>query len=185
MDDSEIIKLFWERSEDAIKVTDVKYGRLCRYIASNILSNKQDEEECINDTYLGVWNAIPPKRPRVFSSFIGKITRNLALKKLEYISAEKRNPNAVCSLSELEECVSGNDPIESEFESKRFEKAISEFLWNQDKDKRLIFIRRYWHFESIVTISKMTGFSESKVTSMLYQTRQKLRLYLEREGFEI
>lgn len=185
MDDSGIIKLYWERSEDAIRVTDKKYGKLCRYIAENILNNLQDTEECINDTYLGVWNAIPSKRPSVFSSFIGKITRNQALKKLEYISAEKRNPDAVRSLAELEECVSGHDSMESELERKRIERALTEFLWNQDKEKRIIFVRRYWHFESISTISKLFGYSESKVTSMLYQTRRKLRAYLESEGIEI
>lgn len=185
MDDSKLIELYWERSEDAIRATDIKYGRLCRYIIGNILNNLQDEEECVNDTYLGVWNAIPPKIPNVFSTFIGKIARNQALKKFEYLSAEKRNPDAVCSLEELEECVSGKDTVENEFESKRVEKAISDFLWNQDKDKRIIFIRRYWHFESIATISKSFGYSESKITSMLYQTRLKLRNYLEREGFEI
>jgi len=185
LDDSAIIELYWERSEDAIRVTDLKYGKLCRYIAGNILNNKQDEEECINDTYLGVWNAIPTKRPSVFSSFIGKITRNQALKKLEYITAEKRNPDAVSSLAELEECVSGFDSIETELESKRIERALTEFLWNQEKDKRIIFVRRYWHFDSIATISNMFGYSESKVTSMLYQTRQKLRTYLESEGIEI
>jgi len=158
---------------------------LCRYIIRNILSNLQDEEECANDTYLGAWNAIPPKIPNVFSTFIGRIARNQALKKYEYISAEKRSPNAVCSLEELEECVSGKDTVENEFESKQVEKAISGFLSNQDKDKRIIFVRRYWHFESIATISRFFGYSESKVTSMLYQTRQKLRDFLEREGFEI
>jgi len=185
LDDSGIIKLYWERSEDAIRATDVKYGKLCRYIAGNILNNTQDAEECINDTYLGVWNAIPSKRPSVFSSFIGKITRNHALKKLEYISAEKRNPDAVCSLAELEECVSGFDSVETEFESKRIERALTEFLWNQEKEKRIIFIRRYWYFDSIATISNLFEYSESKVTSMLYQTRQKLKVYLESEGIEI
>ncbi|MCL2427449.1 MAG: sigma-70 family RNA polymerase sigma factor [Oscillospiraceae bacterium] len=185
MDDSGIIKLYWERSEDAIQATDAKYGKLCRYIAGNILNNSQDTEECVNDTYHAVWNAIPSKRPSVFSAFIGKIARNHALKKLEYISAAKRNPDAVTSLSELEECVSGRDSVESELETKRIERALTEFLWNQDRDKRIIFVRRYWHFESITTISKMFGYSESKVTSMLHQTRQKLRTYLESEGIEI
>ena len=185
MNDSKIIELFFKRSENAIKETDIKYGRLCRYIAGNILGNLQDVEECVSDTYMGVWNAIPPSRPTVFSSFIGKIARNQALKKLEFITAEKRNPEAVCSLSELEDCVSGKDTIESELESKRIEKAISDFLWKQDRDKRIIFVRRYWHFESILDISNHFGYSESKVTSMLFQTRQKLRTYLESEGIEI
>jgi len=185
LEDSKIIKLFFRRSEDAIKETDVKYGKLCRYIAGNVLNNLQDIEECVNDAYLGVWNVIPPQKPAVFSSFLGKIVRNQALKKFEYISADKRNPEAVCSLSELEDCVSGNNSPENELESKRIEAAINAFLWEQDRDKRIIFVRRYWHFESIAEISKHFGYSESKVTSTLYQTRQKLKLFLESEGIEI
>jgi len=182
MDDSGIIKLYWERSEDAIRETAAKYGKLCRYIAKNILADTQDEEECVNDTYLGAWNAIPPQKPNNFSAFISRITRNLALKKYEYISAAQRNPEAVISLAELEECVSGQDYIENELENKRIEKAISDFLWQQDIEKRTVFIRRYWYFEPIDSICKRSGFSQSKVASMLYHTRQKLREYLESEG---
>jgi len=185
LDDAKIIELYWARSEDAISETDVKYGRLCRYIARNILANPQDEEECVNDTYFGVWNAIPQNRPNVLSAFIGKIARNHALKKYEYVSAEKRNPDAACSLAELEECVSGGDSVESELESRRIEKAISDFLWQQDEAKRKAFIRRYWYFDPIAIISRRYGFSESKVTSMLHQTRRKLRAYLESEGIEL
>jgi len=173
------------RSEDAIAKTDAKYGRLCRHIIRNILANEQDGEECVSDTYYSAWNAMPPRKPNVLSAFIGRIARNQALKKYEYITAEKRNPEAVRSLTELEDCVSGADTVEAELESKRIEKAISEFLWRQEEEKRAVFIRRYWYFESISTISGHSGFSESKVTSMLYQTRQKLRAHLESEGIEI
>jgi RNA polymerase sigma-70 factor (ECF subfamily) len=185
MDDSRIIELYWERSEDAISETDTKYGKLCKYIIRNILTNAQDEEECVNDTYLGIWNSIPPQKPNIFSAFIGRIARNQALKKYEYITAEKRNPDVVYSLAELEECVSGRDSVETEFETKRIEKAISDFLWKQEDEKRMVFIRRYWYFDPIAVISRRSGFSESKVTSMLYHTRQKLRAHLESEGIEI
>ena len=185
MEDSKIIELFWARSEDAIMETDLKYGKLCRYIALNVLSATEDAEECVNDTYLVVWNAIPPQNPNRFSAFIGKITRNLALKKYEYISAGKRNPETACSLSELEDCVSGQGGVESEFENRHIEKAISDFLQRQDEEKRIIFIRRYWHFEPIDSICKHSGFSRNKVTSMLYHTRQKLKTYLESEGIEL
>ena len=185
MDDSRIIELYWERSEDAIKETDFKYGRLCRHIIRNILHSVQDEEECVSDTYFGAWNTIPPHKPNIFSAFIGRIARNQALKKYEYVSAEKRNPEAVCSLAELEDCVSNKDTIESEFESRRIEKAINDFLWTQEEEKRMVFVRRYWSYESIAIISKRSGFSESKVTSMLYQTRLKLRTHLESEGIEL
>jgi len=185
MDDSEIIELYFKRSETAIAETDLKYGRLCRYISANILHSLEDSEECVNDTYLGAWNTVPPQRPNKFSAFIGRITRNLALKKYEYISAAKRNPEVLSSLAELDECVSGQECVESELENRRVEKAISAFLWQQDVEKRTVFIRRYWYFESINGISKRCGFSQSKVTSMLYHTRQKLRDYLESEGIEI
>jgi len=185
MEDSKIIELYWARSEEAIRETAAKYGKLCRYIARNILANAQDGEECVNDTYLGAWNSIPPQKPNKFSAFISRITRNLALKKYEHISAAKRNPEAVISLTELEDCVSGQDCVENELENRRIEKAISDFLWQLDIEKRTVFIRRYWYFEPIDSICKRCGSSHSKVTSMLYYTRQKLREYLESEDIII
>ncbi|MCL2152757.1 MAG: sigma-70 family RNA polymerase sigma factor [Oscillospiraceae bacterium] len=151
----------------------------------NILRNNEDSEECVNDTYFGVWNAIPPQKPNWLSAFISRITRNLALKKYEYVTAAKRNPEVLVSLTELEECISGQDCVESEVENKRIEKAISDFLWLQDIEKRTVFIRRYWYFEPIASICKHCGISQSKAASMLYHTRQKLRQYLESEGIEL
>lgn len=185
MSDSEIVELYLKRSEDAIAETDLKYGRLCRFIAMNILRSKEDGEECVSDAYFGAWNAIPPQRPEKFSAFIGRITRNLALKKYEYVSAAKRNPEAAISLEELEDCVSGGDCVETELENRRIEKAISDFLRRQSLEKRTVFIRRYWYFESVGGICKRCGLSQSKVTSMLYRTRQKLREYLESEGIAV
>ena len=185
MEDSKIIELYFARSEDAIAETDRKYGKLCRYVAMNILHNNEDSEECVNDTYFGTWNAIPPQKPKRFSAFISRITRNLALKKYEYVSAAKRNPEVLVSLTELEDCVSGQDYVEVELENKRIEKVISNFLWQQDIKKRTVFIRRYWYFEPIDSICKHCGISQSKATSMLYHTRQKLRQYLESEGIEL
>lgn len=185
MDDNRIIELYWERREEAITETSIKYGNLCTYIARNILQSPEDCEECVNDTYLGVWNMIPDKRPDKFSAFISRITRNLALKKYEYISAAKRNPSVACSLEELGDCVSGKDSVETEMEKRYIESLIDEFLWKQGEEKRNIFIRRYWYFDSVSDICKNTGFSQSKVKSMLYQMRQKLRKYLESEGIEI
>jgi len=183
IEDKKIVDLYWERDENAIKETSLKYGRLCAYIAGNILSSREDSEECINDTYLAVWNAIPKKRPDKFSVFISRITRNLALKKYEYLSAAKRSPAAVTSLDELADCVSGTDDVESEIEVKYIQRAIGNFLWQQTDEKRNIFIRRYWYFDSVESICKSTGFTQSKVKSILYEMRQKLRKYLEREGF--
>lgn len=185
MDDNRIIELYWERKEEAIKETSLKYGGLCSYIAKNILSSHEDSEECVNDTYFAVWNAIPNERPNRFSAFVSRITRNLALKKCEYISASKRNPAATYSLDELGDCVSGTDNVESEIEKRHIESTIDNFLWRQSEEKRNIFIRRYWYFDSIESICKSTGFSQSKVKSMLYEMRQKLRKYLESEGIEL
>lgn len=185
MDDNRIIELYWERKEEAIKETTLKYGALCTYIARNILSSYEDCEECVNDTYLAVWNAIPDERPNKFSAFVSRITRNLALKKYEYIFAAKRNPSVAASLEELGDCVSGTESVEIEMEKRYIESLIDKFLWKQGEEKRNIFIRRYWYFDSIEDICKNTGFSQSKVKSMLYQMRQKLRKYLESEGIEI
>lgn len=185
MEDKQIIELYWKRKEEAISETAKKYGRLCCFIAGNILSCKEDLEECVSDTYLAVWNRIPTERPGYFSAFIGRITRNLALKRYEYLTAAKRNPSAVTSLDELEECVSGKESMESELEGKQTEEAIGRFLWRQTEEKRVVFMRRYYYFDSIETIAQRTGFSQSKVKSMLYEMRRKLRMYLESEGIEV
>ena len=185
MEDSKIIDLFWGRDEAAIIETSSKYGRLCNYIANNILANHEDSEEVVNDTYLTLWNRIPSDRPSRFSVFIGRITRNLALKRYEYNTASKRNPEAVCSIDELGEIVSGIDFVENEFEKNRIKQAIEQFLLSQDSIKRHVFIRRYWYFDSISEISGRTGFSESKIKSMLFHLRKGLKDHLEKEGIEI
>jgi len=185
MDDGRIIELYKKRSKDAIKETEKKYGGLCRRIIKNVLKNTQDEEECINDTLLGVWNAIPPAEPSILSSFVCKIARNQAQKKYEYIIAEKRNPNAVLSLTELEECVSGKDSIDKNLDSKSIETAINEYLKSLDDVKCAVFVLRYWYFEPIEVICKRSGFSISKVTSMLHQMRSKLKAHLESKGVEL
>lgn len=185
MEDKTIIELYWQRKEEAIEETSLKYGALCSYIAKNLLSSHEDCEECVNDTYLAVWNAIPKERPNIFSAFICRITRNLALKKYEYLSAAKRNPGAITSLEELGECISGTESIESEMEKRQIESTINEFLWQLNPEKRNIFIRRYWYFDTIESICKRTGFTKSKVKSMLYEMRQKLRKRLENEGITV
>lgn len=185
MEDKDIIELYWARDERAITETSSKYGRLCFRIAKNILANHEDSEECVNDTWLGLWNAIPKERPARFSAFASRIARNLALKKFEYLSAAKRNPEAVCSFEELEDCVSGRESVEDAVENRRIEEAIDRFLWQQGEEKRNIFICRYWYFESIASICGRTGYSQSKVKSMLFDLRQKLRKHLESEGIEV
>ena len=185
MEDNKIIELFWTRNEEAIRETSSKYGKLCFGIAGSILSSREDCEECVNDTYLGVWNAIPVQRPNRFSVFITKITRNLALKKCEYNSAAKRSAAAVTAFEELEDCVSGKESVESEVENRRIERAISRFLSKQSREKRNIFVWRYWYFASLDDICAHTGFSSGKVKSILFNMRKKLRAYLEGEGIEV
>ena len=185
MEDEKIIGLYWERNEDAIAETSSKYGKLLFRIVSNILLNHEDSEECVNDTYFGLWNTIPKESPSPFSVFACRITRNLALKKYEYSSAAKRNPEAVCSFEELGDCVSGREYVENEVENRRIEQLIDTFLWQLEEEKRNIFIRRYWYFESIANICKRTGYSQSKVKSILFHMRKKLRDYLESEGIDL
>lgn len=150
--------------------------------AHNILSSREDSEECVNDTYLGLWNTIPPQKPERFSAFVARVARNLALKRFDHVNAQKRNPAAVRSLEELEECVSGRESVETEVEARRLKELLDAFLWKQDEERRNIFLLRYWYFESIDSICRRTGCSQSKIKSMLFQTRKKLRVYLEEEG---
>jgi len=185
MDDNKIIELYWERNEDALRETHRKYGRLCGRIAGNVLKSREDIEECVNDTYLGCWNAMPREWPARLPVFVGRITRNLSLKKYEYNSAQKRSLDSVTSLEELSDVVSGSDTVETEFESRRVDEAINAFLGSLDRDKRSVFLARYWFFESVDEISERTGYSRSKVKSMLFNMRKKLRDHLEREGVEL
>ena len=185
MDDLKIIELYFARDEQAITETDAKFGRLLFKLAYNILGNIEDSKECLSDTYLSVWELIPPNRPDNLSAYAAKILRNRALKKLEYNSAAKRSSLAVCSLEELSECVTGAEGIESELEEKHIESAINSFLERQSREKRNIFIWRYWFFLPISEIAHRCRCSESRVKSILFQMRKKLRTYLESEGIEV
>ena len=184
MEDLQIIELYFSRDEQAIKETDNKYGKLCFRVANNILFNNEDTEECVNDTYLSLWNKIPPTRPNNFTAFICKITRNLSLKKLELANAIKRTSNAVMSLSELEEILPDNR-IMPGVEDEEIGKLISTFLWQQKEEVRNVFLRKYWFFDTISDIAARYSFSENKVKSMLFHTRNKLREYLKKEGIEV
>ena len=186
MDDEKIIALYWARQEKAISETKRKYGRYCYSIAYRVLRNKQDAEECENDTYLNVWNLIPPTKPTVFSTFLGIITRRISLDRFRKYYAEKRGSGETAlSLDELEECISNGKTLDEEIEEKMLAGAISDFLRTLSETEASVFIHRYWHFRSVAEIAKSYAFSESKVKMMLKRTREKLRLYLESEGFLI
>ena len=184
MDDQKITELYFSRDEQAIKETDIKYGKLCRRIAYNILRNDEDAEECVNDTYIGVWNAIPPNKPDHFMAFICKIARNIALKKMESLSRQKRAQATVISISELEEILP-DESIAADVSSEDIGKLISNFLRKEKPEIRNVFIRKYYFFDSIHEIAKRYSFTESKVKNMLYHTRNKLKEYLIKEGIEL
>ncbi len=184
MEDVQIIKLYFARDEKAIQETEHKYGRLCFRIAHNILYNIEDSEECVNDTYLGAWNTIPPKNPKNFMAFLCKITRNLSLKRLDYHMAQKRNPELLASFDELE-AVLPDRQIEARVRDEDIGAAISRFLKTESADSRNVFLRKYWFCDSIKTISRQYSFSEGKVKSMLHRTRKRLKKYLEKEGIAV
>lgn len=184
MEDSEIIELYFARNEQAIRETDAKYGKLCHRIAYNVLGVREDAEECVNDTYMGVWNAIPPARPDHFMSFVCKIARNLALKRLAFLTREKRSQAMNVSLQELEE-VLPDDRVASGMDDEALGKLISAFLREQKEDVRNVFIRKYYYFDSIGEIAKRYSFTVSKVKNMLFHTRNKLKAYLIGEGFQL
>ncbi len=184
MDDLQIIELYFERNENAIKETDSKYGKLCLNIAYNILKSEEDSKECVNDTYLGVWNAIPPTRPVNFMSFVCKIARNLSLKRLTFLKREKRSADVILSLSELSE-VLPDERYAPGVSNEEVGKLISVFLRTQSEEARNVFIRKYFFFDSVAEIGESFGLSESKVKNILFRTRNKLREFLLKEGVEI
>lgn len=182
MEDNAIVQLYFDRAESAIEETDKKYGRYCKSIALRILASDADAEECVNDAWLNTWNAIPPKRPSKLSAFLGRITRNLALDRHDYNTAAKRNNAFNLVLDELAEIVASSDSVEKEAEAGETAGAISAFLRELDEDARNVFLRRYWFADAVADISVRFGMSESKVKSMLFRTRNKLRAHLEQES---
>ena len=183
MEDHAIIELYWERSEDAISKTAAKYGGYCYTIAYNILSNNEDAEESVNDTWLAAWNTMPSRRPKLLAAFLGKMTRYISLDRWKNRTARKRGGGEVpLVLEELEECISGEDSVEKEYLQKEFAKSLNQFVENLPDVERKVFLCRYWYMDSIEDIAERFGFSESKVASMLHRTRGKLRKMLEQEG---
>lgn len=181
MEQSEIIQLFMERSEKAIDAAQTKYGAMCHGIAWNLLGSEQDTEECLNDTWHALWNAIPPQKPDNLAAFTAKITRNLAMKRLTHMRAEKRMAVTV-SYEELSQCIPDDHDPEELLRSKELIALLERFLSNLDGDNRDLFLRRYWFFDSIERLSKDFGISQTRVTTRLYRIRKKLKDYLAKEG---
>jgi len=186
MKDNEIIELYWSRDEGAITATADTYGNYCYRIAYNILSCNEDAEECVNDTWLHAWRSIPPQRPNRLSTYLGKITRNLSLNRFKLLTAQKRgNGQVELALSELEGCVPARTDIEQIAEEMVLVRAIETFLRAQPRTERNIFIGRYWYLYPIRELAEGYHMSESKVASLLYRMRIKLKLHLEKEGISL
>lgn len=186
MDDAKIVQLYWDRSEQAIPVTADKYGNYCTSIAENILGNHEDAEECVNDTYLNAWKSMPPHRPNILSTFLGKMTRNLSIKRYRRNTADKRGGGQAAGvLDEIAEFVSDTDSVEQEIDRRELVKAIDRFLDRLPADKRSVFVCRYWYFDSISDIANRFGMTENNVSVTLNRLRLKLHNYLLERGFEL
>ena len=184
MVDTEIVALYWARDERAIGESAQKYGSYCHAIALRILSDTQDAEESVNDTWLAAWNAMPPHRPAVLSAFLGKVTRRLSLKRWRDKHAQKRGGGAVAlALEELEELLPAPGGPEETVSEQELAGAVERFLRGLGATERWVFLCRYWHLDSVGEIARRFGFSESKVKSLLFRTRKKLKAALEKEGW--
>lgn len=183
MDDEKIIELFFERSEQAIKELDRKYGRVCRSVSYNILNNRHDAEECVNDAYLGTWNTIPPTKPNPLLAFVCKIVRNISLKRYEQNTAAKRNSHYDVVMEEMEDCLASSpNIIEEEIAERELIGIIEAFLGSLSRENRVIFLRRYWFFDTYAAIARQVGMTEKNVSVRLTRIRKELRKYLlERE----
>ncbi len=181
MEDEQIIELFFARSEQAISELDGKYGKLCHQIARNILNNRLDAEECVNDAYLGTWNAIPPQRPNPLLAFVLKLVRNYSISRHRANSAAKRNSSYDLAMQEIESYLADPVTVEEQITAKELAHLIENFLDTLSKENRVIFIRRYWFSESYAEIAAQTGFTEKNVSVRLTRSRMKLREYLKKK----
>lgn len=183
MDDSEIVDLYWARSEQAIAETAAKYGKYCRTISYNILANGADAEECVNDTYLHAWNSMPTHRPALLAPYLAKLTRWLSLTRLRSGSALKRGGGELAeALDELAGTLDSGVDTEKQLELRELNRAVRRLLDGLDKTERDVFLARYWYLAPLAEIAEKSGFTESKVKSMLHRTRKKLLRQLKEEG---
>ena len=186
MEDCDIIRLYWAREERALEETHRKYGSYCWTIAHNILRNREDSDECVNDTYLRAWNAMPPQRPGILSAFFGKLTRNLSLDRWRYNRAAKRGgPQVETALEELGECLPAPGRPEDRLEERETADLISRFLREQPQLDRVLFLRRYWYLDSVAALAERFSMNENTVKSRLHRTRLRLKEVLLREGVAV
>ncbi len=181
MTDEQIVEMYWDRDEQAISVTSEKYGTYCYSVAYGILHDEEDSKEIVNDTYMSAWNSMPPNKPNILKTFLGKITRRLSVDKWRRKNAKKRGGEIAEILNELSECVSpSGDPIAA-IEKEMLDKTINTFVRELRDTEQRVFLCRYWYAKSVKEIAKIFGFSESKVKVMLMRTRNKLKARLETE----
>ena len=186
MHDDEIVRLFWERREEALRETQEKYGRYCQGIAKNILENDQDAEECTNDALLKAWESIPPEKPASLKAYLGRITRNLSFNLYRKAHANKRGGGAFTAvLDELAECVAGGVEPEEEWAKKELAEAINDYLAGLSKDRRQLFAARYFYADEIPVIAKRFGIRENTASVRLARLRKGLREYLTERGFHL
>ena len=184
MEDSKIVELYWQKNEKAIKETNTKYGAYCYTIADNILHNREDSEECVNDTWLKAWNAMPPQKPTKLQMFLAKITRNLSFNRFNARSAEKRGGGEiVLVLDELAECLASESDVVSEYEVRELGRCIQKFVRALPERDCNVFVRRYFFTEPVAQIAKKYGLTENNVMVILSRIRTKLKNYLIKEGF--
>ena len=183
MDDEKIIEMFFARNELALNETERKYGRYCYAVSYRILNSNEDSEECVNDTWLAAWNAIPPKKPESLRGFLARICRNISLDRLDFLKADKRNQNVTDAFEELEAFLSGGE--ENIPEEMFMREAVNRFLASLDRKTRIIFMRRYWYFCSIPEIAEGMGISENSVRVTLHRTKLKMKSFFEKEGITI
>ncbi len=184
IDDEKIIEMFFDRSEQGIRELDMKYGKICHNLSFNIVNNRQDAEECVNDAYLGAWNAIPPAHPNPLLSYIVKIVRNVSLKNYWTKKAAKRNGHYTIALEEIEGCIADQKTVEDAIEVREFARVLEKFLDTLTLENRVIFMRRYWFADSYKDIAELMGLSEKNISVRLTRIREKLKQYLkEREVF--
>ena len=184
IEDRKIIELFFQRSEQAIRELDEKYGNVCRKLSHNIVNNRQDAEECVNDAYLGAWNSIPPEEPSPLLTYICKIVRNLSLKAYWRKEASKRSSTYTIAMEEIEACIAAPNTVETQIEARELARIIESFLDTLTTENRVIFMRRYWFSDSYRDIAEFVGLTEKNISVRLTRIRKKMKDYLaEREVF--
>lgn len=186
MEDEAIVSLYWQRNESAIRETERKYDRYLTKIAMNILADREDSRESVNDSYLAAWNSMPPHRPGVLSTYLGKITRRISIDRFRYRTREKRRQSEYeISLSKLGDCVSGGNTTEEAVNGKLLADAIGIWLRLQPEENRNLFLCRYYFLDSLQEVAKHCGITESKCKTVLFRMRKSLKEYLEKEGFVV